>query len=183
MSVTISQNLPIPSGLADGQVASATQILPLYSALNAFVIPGTVGVFQQSFVDDVLYNVTQPNSKDWSFSPTQSQNKAGFYLIPFSWSGGAAPTITYRVNGSAISAAQATTNAATGNGIAVIFCGAGHDTNVPRPMLIFQVDDGGTFKSVVPNANLPNADITSFGVTIGGTASFNFMHVRFWSEG
>lgn len=183
---TISQNLPVPAGLADGQIASATQILPLYAAMNAFVIPSTIGVFQQSFIDDTLYNQvvgTNP-TKDWNFTTTQSQLKAGFYFIPFAWTGGAAPTITYRINGSAVTAANATTNAATGSGLIVVFVGAGHTATIPRPLLIFQIDDGGTFASIRANANLPAADITSFGVTCGGgTTSFNFQSVRFWSEG
>lgn len=183
MAITISQNLPVPAGLADGQTASATQILPLYTAMNAFIIPGTVGVFQQSFVDDVLYTVANPSSKDWTFSPTQIQAKSGFYFIPFSWSGGAAPTLTYRINGSAVTAAKAITNAATGNGLIVVLVGAGHDANVPRPLMILTLDDGGTFGTTPANTNLPAADITSFGITVGGTASFNFQHVRFWSEG
>jgi hypothetical protein len=183
MSITISQNLPVPPGLADGQVADATQILPLYASLNAFVIPGTIGVFQQSFVDDVQYTVATGSAKNWSFSPTQKQNKSGFYFIPFSWSGGPGPAFTYNVNGSAVTAAAATTSAATGNGIVIVFMGAGHDAIVPQSMFALQVDTGGTSKFVVPNTNLPAADITSFGIAVTGTGTVNFMHVRFWSEG
>lgn len=182
----ISQNLTVPPGLADGQTASASQILPLYNAMNAFNVPGTIGVLQQSLVDDTLYTQvvgTNP-TKDWSFTTTQTQFKAGFYIIPYAWTGGAAPTITYRVNTTAVTGATATTNAATGSGLIVVFMGAGHTATIPRPLLIFQIDSGGTFATPTVTVNLAAADITSFGVTCGGgTTSFTFQHIRFWSEG
>lgn len=181
---TISQNLSVPSGLADGQVASASQITPLYTAMNAFVIPNSLTVFQQSFVDDVLYTQvvgTNP-TKDWTFTTAQLQLKAGFYIIPFSWSGGTAPTIQYRINAAASTAAAATTNAAAGSGLIVVFVGA-RRAAAARPLLIFQLDSGGTLASVPANVDLPIADISSFGVTVGGgTTTFNFQGVRFWSE-
>lgn len=182
----ISQNLTVPAGLADGQTASASQILPLYSAMNAFNIPGTIGVFQQSFVDNALYTITVGGTatKDWSFSTTQTQNKAGFYLLPFEWNTGTTPAFTLRVNGAAVTAAGALTAAATGGGLLVVFMGAVHDVVVPRPLLAMSWDSGGTQRLYTSSASLPAADITSFGITAtGGTTVVNFKGVRFWSEG
>jgi hypothetical protein len=153
--------------------------------MNAFVIPDTVGTFQQAYVDDILYTLTVGGTvtKDWTFTTVVTANKSLLFYLPFSWSAGNAPTLQYRMNGSAITATQATTNGATGNGMIIGFCG-GRDSDVPRSMFLFQIDDGATQKFVFPNTNLPTSDMTSFGITLGGTAgSFNFKHVRFWREG
>lgn len=180
----ISQSLSVPAGLATGQIAQASQILPLYTAMNAFVIPDSIGVFQQAFVDDTLYslNIGATVTKDWTLT-TVPQLKAMLVMIPFDWSGGNAPTLTYRLNGSAVTAAQATTAAATGNGMILAWIG-GRTADVPRPMFLLQTDDGATNRFVFPNTNLPVADLTSFGITLGGVdGDFDFKHVRFWREG
>jgi|SRR6266850_731972 len=44
----ISQNITVPVGLTDGSTASASQITPLYAALNNFTIP--TAIFSLEFV-------------------------------------------------------------------------------------------------------------------------------------
>lgn len=187
----ISQNLTIPAGLADGNIASASQITPLYLSLNGLVLPDSVflGTLRPSFVDDTLTTLTIGGTvtKDWSLTTYNvPQLKSLMFLVPFSWDTGtgSAPTITYRLNGGAVSGTQATGTTAAGNGMIVGFVGA-RDSDTPRSMLLLQLDDQGGFRTVPATATLPAAALTSVGVTIATatTAVFRFKHVRFWGEG
>lgn len=179
----ISQNLAIPAGLANGQLADANQIIPLYNTLNAFNIPASVSVLTTSFSDDTLYTLTPTGiaSVDWAF--TLSAAKTLWVILPFSWSGGGSqPTITFRMNGSAVTAAVNTTNAANGSGMAQLLIGA-HDTDVPRPLIGRVSDTAGADNKVVASADLPTPTTTSIGVTIAGTTTtWKFKHVRIWGE-
>lgn len=182
----ISQGLTIPAGLANGSVADAGQIIPLYNTMNSFLIPSTIGVFQQGFVDDNLYTVATGANQDWNVSAAQA--KSIFALFPFSWTGAAAgPTIQFRINTSIVSAAAnfTFTNTASASGLVVLFVG-GKDTDVPRPLIGLGMDTGalGTLHTVAANADLPAADTTSIGLTIGGAGNtFKFKHIRVWIEG
>lgn len=181
----INQGLVIPAGLADGSTAAAAQITPLYNSLNAFVLPDTVGVFQQAFVSDSLYTVATGATQDWTLTASVSKTKALIALVSFSWSGAAAaPTFTFRMNAAAVTAAIALTNAATGNGLLRVWIGAHDTTDAPRPLHMTIIDDGGTISQTMPNADLPNVNSTSVGLTIGGAGNtFKFKYIRIWKEG
>lgn len=185
MAVIISQNLTVPPGLAEGSVASASQITPLYNALNAFSIPDSIGTFQQAFVDDTSYSVATGASQDWAFSVVKE--KALFFMISFSWSGAAA-AVTYalRVNGAAVTAAVPFTNTGTASGLLVGFIG-GHDTtNAARSAILLGMDSGtvATLRSQAPNADLPNTDTSSLGIAVGGAGNTTvFKYIKIWKEG
>jgi hypothetical protein len=180
----ITQNLPIPAGLANGSVADASQVVTLYNTFNAMNIPGTIGVFQQGFVDDSLYTVATGASKDWSVSVVAT--KSIIAMVPFSWSGAtAAPTLIWRVNATNVTAASTFANVGTGNGLALLFVG-GHDTDVARPLIAAAMDTNtlGTLVTQTANVDLPTATTSSVGLLVGGAGNtFKFKHVRFWIEG
>lgn len=182
----ISQGLTIPAGLANGSVADAGQITPLYNSLNAFNIPGTVGVFQQGFVDDVSYAIATGTSQDWAV--TAVATKSIFAYFPFNWStAAAAPTIQFRLNGANVTAAanMTMTNTANSTGLLILFIG-GRTANTLRPLIGVGMDTGatGTFRGCSANVDLTTADTTSVGLTIGGAGvGFAFQHVRIWVEG
>lgn len=180
---TITQNLTIPAGLANGQLADANQIIPLYNSLNAFVIPDSTAVLQSSFVDDTLYALADGGTVtvDWSFA--LSPLKTIWVILPFSWAAGVAqPSITFRMNEIDVTAAVDTSNVAAGAGMAQLLIGA-HDADVPRPLMGRVTDDGGADNPVVASTDLPATDTTSVGVTIAGASTiWKFKHVRIWTE-
>src|SRR5437899_1840731 len=135
----ISQGITIPAGLSDGSVASASQITPLYNALNAFIIPDSFGVFQSATAtgqSDSLFTVATGANQDFTVNIPKA--KTILFAASFSWTGAAAaPTFIFRVNGAAVTAAASLTNTATGNGLIRVWVG-GHDTtDVPRPLWMF----------------------------------------------
>ena len=186
----ISQNLTIPQGLVDGQVAHASHVIPLYNALNAFNIPSTVGVWQISLVDDTLTTLVLGGvvTKDYAISSVPQLKSIQFY-IPFSFNTLAASnlTFTFRVNASGVTTATANVASATsGNGIIWGFIGAHDTTDMPRPFYVSENNDTTPgITMFAPNANLADAPITSIGLTVGGAATGNIKlkHARFWSEG
>lgn len=180
---TISQGLSIPAGLVEGSIASASQITPLYNALNAFVIPDSIGAFQVALADTALHSVPTGSNFDWSL--TVSKEKAIFFIIPYSWSGGASPTFTLRVNGASSASTITGAAVAAGNGIFVGFMG-GHDgTDVLRPLLLFQIDSNAvTLRTAQPNTDLPNTDTTSIGFAVGAAGvTAKFKYALFIKEG
>jgi hypothetical protein len=152
--------------------------------MNAFVIPASIGVFQQAFVDDTLYTVATGSSQDWTVSVLQT--KAIWFLVSFSWSGGNSPTYTFRLNGTEVAAALTMNNSSTGSGLIAGFIG-GHDTtDVARPGFLIAMDFNatGTLRAAAVNADLPDADTTSVGFAVGGSGNTSkFKYVRVWSEG
>ena len=191
MAQIISQNLTIPAGLADGSVAEAGQILPLYTAMNSFVIPDSIGVFKQAATPDdnvTVLTIGGTVTKDWTV--VVPQLKSCFFMIPFVFSsvdGGAAGQLSYRVNGSAVTAASAGqfAVATSGAGMRVGFISA-RSSGIQRGVLIAQTDLT-SFDIIPANADLPVAAITSIGVTWTVTAGTNgaisLKHSRFWAEG
>ena len=181
---TISQSISTPAGLADGQTALAAHVTPLYNQMNAFVIPDTIGVFQQGLVNNTLYTVATGANQDWTIDPAVVKEKAILVVASFSWiDAAAAPTITFRMNGGAVTAAAALTNAATGNGILRVWIGAHDTTDVPRPLLM-TIADISTLSNTMANADLPTANTSTVGVTIGGAGNtFKFKYIRIWKEG
>lgn len=193
---TISQGLSVPAGLADGQVALASQITPLYNSLNAFIIPATVGVFQQGFVDNNKYTSTGGSTIDWSF--TNAANKAVIFLAPFAWSGATAATaiqFTPRIN-----AASATTStgltfafASSGQGLIAGFIGPRSTDIQLGGFYIGTEASTGVVANTLRVAGLSTgglgtstADVTSLGFltsTAGAAVTFTFSGVRFWIEG
>jgi hypothetical protein len=181
--ITISQGLTIPPGLSTDSIAEASHITPLYHALNAFVLPSTIGAFQEGLVDNNLYTVATGSSQDWTVAALAT--KAVIAMIPWSWAGGASPTLIFRVNGTAITSALTASATATGSGLILLFLG-GHDVDVPRSFIALELDTGAvtTLRPMAANADLPTADTTTIGVTVGAagvTAKFKF--VRFWTQG
>jgi hypothetical protein len=183
---TISQNLTVPAGLANGQTADASQVLTLYNAMNAFVIPGTIGVLQEALSDDTLYTqvVASSPTKDFTIS-TVGKTKTILFTMSFSWAGASAqPSILYRINAATMATAKNTTNGASGSGVIFLVIGAHDTTDVARPLWGIQADSGGTITTVTASADLPNADTTSIGVTVAGTdATFKLKYVRAWYQG
>lgn len=187
MPVTISQNIVIPAGLASGQTAQASHVIPLYNALNAFLIPDTVGVFQQALIDDALTTLTIGGTvtKDYSF--TVVKTKAILWVVSFTWATSGAtlqPNLIFRVNAAAVTAAQLLTSAASGGGFIRVWIGPHDTTDVPRPMLV-TIGDGTSVFNVMPNADLPNVDTSSVGITFGNATagSIKLKYFRAWREG
>lgn len=181
--ITISQNLSIPATLSTDSVAAATDIIPLYQALNNFVIPSTLGAFQNGLVDNNLYTVATGSSQDWSVSALATKSVIG--MIPFSWSGGSSPTFTFRMNGAAVTAALTATATSASSGIIWLFIG-GHDADVPRPFVALELDTGATttLRVIAANADLPTADTTTIGIAVAASAVIaKFKFVRFWVQG
>lgn len=185
---TVSQNISVPAGLADGSVALASQITPLYAALNAFVIPASIGVLQQGFVDDNRYASTGGSQIDWAF--TTSFNKAVLFMLPFSWTGSTnAPTFTLRANGSAATTSTGLTftNASSGDGMLAGFIGP-RSTDTSRAGFVLGMDSvtAATLKASSLSSSLTTGDLTSLGVqtsSAGSGITVVFHSVRLWQEG
>lgn len=185
----ISQNLPIPAGLADGQVALASQITPLYNIVNAFTIPATIGVFQQGFVDDNRYQSTGGSSIDWTF--TTPFNKSVFFMLPFQWTGSTnAPTFTLRANGASATTSTGLTftNVSSAEGIIVGFIGP-RSTDTTRAGLCIGMDSNvaaGFRAASISGTAMTTGDLTSLGFltsSAGAAITVTWKSVRFWSEG
>jgi hypothetical protein len=190
MAQVISQNLTVPAGLADGSTATAGQILPLYAALNNFVLPDGVSGFIMPTVDDTGHILTIGGTvtKDWTVNIPQLRSV--LFMIPFTYAsvtGSEAGRITYRVNGAAVTnpAFGQLSTAVSGAGIVVGFIGP-RSAGMVNGFVVLQTD-GGTFKVVATSSDLPAADIASIGVTFtvtaGSTGTITFKHARFWREG
>lgn len=181
----ISQNLTVPGTLANGQVAQAADVVTLYNTFNAQNIPDTIGVFQQGLIDDTLTTLTIGGTvtKDWSF--TVVKTKGILFVVSFSWASvTGTPALQFRVNAAAVTAATSMTAAGTGGGM-VRWWIAPHDTtDVPRPSMVHIFDGTAQFTAQL-NADLPNTDTTSIGVTFAtATAgSLKLKYMRAWREG
>lgn len=182
----ISQGMTLPGNVATAETIQATDVSALYAKMNAFTIPDTIGVWQQGIVDTTLYTVATGVNQDWTV--TVAKEKAIQLMVSFAWSGAAAaPTLTFRLNAAAVTAAVTFAGAtATGNGLLRAWIG-GHDTtDVPRPAIWEVIESNATTAQqvIMPNANLPNVDTTSIGVAIGGAGNtFKFKYLKIWKEG
>ena len=99
---TISQSLSIPAALANGQVADATQVITLYNAMNAFVIPATVGGFQQALATTGTTTILTGASSDFSLSA--AKDKAIIAVMSFNWVGSTSAAVQFRLNAATITA-------------------------------------------------------------------------------
>jgi hypothetical protein len=185
----VSQNLTLPGNVATGGTIQASDVSTLYAALNALNIPGTIGVFQQGFVDDNAYAVTASGSQDWTF--TTAFNKAIFSMVPFSWTGSTqAPVITPRQSGATATTSTANltfTNASSGEGLIVGMIGPRSTANT-APAFWLAMDDRtpGTLRNLhASTGGFSTSDMTSLGFTLQSTGALTvtFKSVRFWQEG
>lgn len=184
----VSQGLTLPSNVQTGGTIQASDIATLYQTLNALNIPGTIGVWQQGFVDDNLYTSTgSSGSIDFPFAV--ASNKAIFFLAPFSWAGGTGNNvlISPRVSGTnASTAAISVGNVSSGNGLAVGFV-APVSTDIDRSGFVLAMSDrsAGTLSAVAFSVTQSTADRTSIGFisTSTGAYTISWKGVRFWAEG
>lgn len=184
--VTISQGLTLPSNVQTGGTIQASDVATLYQAMNAFVIPGTIGTWQQGLVDNNRYQSTGTGTIAWGF--TTPAAKSIFFWLPFTWSGSTGvSTFTLTLNGLAATSSTGLSyaNASSGEGIAVGFIGP-RSTDVSRSGMILGMD---TVNTTLKASNISNTtttgDITSVGfvTSTGSGTTFVFNGVRFWTEG
>lgn len=186
----VSQNLTLPANVQTGGTIQASDVATLYSAMNALNIPGTIGVFQQGFVDDNSYAVAGAASQDWSF--TTVYNKAVWAMVPFSWTGATqAVILAPRQNGASAVGTSTTTitfsNASSGEGMIVGFIGPRSTSNT-APAFWLGMDNRtlGTLRNAAASTGgFSTSDMTSLGfsVTSTGVLTVTFKGVRFWQEG
>jgi len=184
---TISQGIPVPATLATGQIAQAADVVTLYNSLNAFVIPSSVGVFQQGNISDTAITLTIGGTVNQDYTISAANNKTLLVLLTFNWSTSGAtltPALTLRVNGAAVSAAQTLNASAAQSGMLFAFIGP-HDANAAQTVLAWTIDSGGTSNRFGANANLPTATTTSVGVTFSNATAGTLIlqHARIWQEG
>jgi len=182
----ISQNLTLPANVVTGGTIQASDVSTLYQALNAFNLPGTVGVWQQTVVDNNRYQSTGTGTIDWAF--TNPANKSILFMTPFSWTGSTgASTFTFRINGASATSSTGLSffNATSGEGITVGFLGP-RSTDVTRGGFVLGMGAQVT-TLLASNISTPQStsDTTSIGfVTSTGTgATFVFNGIRIWTEG
>lgn len=183
----ISQGLTLPGNVQTGGTIQASDVATLYSAMNAFNIPGTIGVFQQALVDNNRYQSTGTGTIDWSFAT--AANKSLFFFIPFTWSGSTGiNNFQLRINGAAATTSTGLTfsNASSGDGFMVGFIGP-RSTDVNRGGFVIGMDSiNTTFKASNISVSMTTSDISSVGFLSGSTAAgatFVYNGVRFWNEG
>ena len=165
----ISQGLVIPAGLADGQVAAATQVITLYNTMNAFNIPSTVGGFQQVLVDTATTTILTGASSD--FNLTATKDKTIIAVMSFNWVGSTSAAVQFRLNAGTITASTVVATATTGAGTIFGVIG-GHDGTFQYPVLfLVSPNDGSAVKLMSANTTLPNADTTSLGIAVAGAGA------------
>lgn len=184
----ISQGLTLPGNVVTGGTIQSADVATLYAAMNAFTIPGTIGVWQQGFVDNNKYSVPSGSVLDWAFASTPQ--KAMMFQIPFSWTGStSAQPINIRYNTTAVTTSTAfqTTNAASGEGMIMGFMGS-RSTDQTKVLMAVLMDNGAptTWRPVFSTINLSTQDASSLGIAFStaaasGTAVIN--GVRIWVEG
>ena len=169
MAPTISQNLAVPAALVAGGAISATHITPLFTAMNAFNIPSTVGGLQQALVDTVATTIATGASAD--FTITATKDKAILAVMSFTWLGSTSAALQFRLNTTSITASTVVATATTGGGLIFAAIG-GHDATFLHPALfLIAPNDGSAVKLVAANTTLPNADYTSLGVAVAGAGA------------
>jgi hypothetical protein len=183
----ISQNLTLPGNVQTGGTIQASDVATLYQAMNAFNIPGTIGVWQQGLVDNNRYQSTGTGTIDWTF--TTPANKAIFFMVPFTWSGSTGINVfQLRINGASAttSTGMAFANASSGDGFILGFIGP-RSTDTARSGFCVGMDSvNTTFKPSNISVSMTTADTTSVGFLSGSTAAgatFVYNGVRFWTEG
>ncbi len=186
MSITISQNLPIPPTLAPGQVALAQDVITLYNSLNSFIVPGSVGVFGQGFVSDTNVALTIGGTVTNDYVVSVAANKSILVLASLDWSGltGLPGALQMRMNGGGVTDALMFTNQVANSGILFAIIGP-HDASSKRPLLGFTMDGAGTWKLFTANADLPTSTTASIGFTFSNATAgtLNLRHIRIWVEG
>lgn len=183
----ISQGLTLPGNVQTGGTIQASDVATLYQSLNAFNIPGTIGIWQQGLVDNNRYQSTGTGTIDWTF--TTVANKSIMFFIPFTWSGSTGINcFQLRVNGASVTTSTGLTfaNASSGDGMILGFIGP-RSTDVNRGGFCVGMDSvNTTFKAGNISVTMTTADTTSIGFLSGSTAAgatFVYNGVRFWVEG
>lgn len=194
----ISQGLTVPPNIQSGGTVQAADVGTLYTALNAFNLPGTVGVFQQGFVDNNSYTSTAGSFVDWTLSTSLAANKAVFILAPVSWTGSTAGTnliVTPRINAASATTSTGLTFAQASSGQALVAAFIGPRSNNVQLGGFYLAIDQSTASSgiAIRSAGLSSgglgtstAAITSVGFmtsTAGAGNSFVWSSVRVWIEG
>lgn len=185
MAITISQGMSIPATLAPGQVAIAQDVINLYNQMNAFIIPSTIGVFQQGAVSDTNIALTIGGTVTNDLVVSVVNTKSILVLVSMDWSGlTGVGSIQLRMNGAAVIDPQFFTNQGSGSGIFWVWIGP-HDSNSKRPLIGWTMDSAGTRSQFGATSDLPNATTTSVGFTFGNAPAgvLNLRHTRIWVEG
>lgn len=182
----ISQGLTLPANVVTGGTVQAPDVSTLYQALNAFNIPGTIGVWQQALVDNNRYQSTGTGTIDWNF--TNPANKSLMFAIPFQWTGSTGvSTFTFRINGASATTSTGLSfaNASSGEGYILGWLGP-RSTDVTRAGLMIGVDTTITsLKAGHISTPQSTSDTTSVGfvTSTGSATTFVYNGVRFWAEG
>lgn len=190
MSQLISQNLTIPAGLADGSTAKSGHVIPLYNALNAFVLPDVISGFSPSTADDTLYTLAIGGTVTHDYSVTVPQLRSALVMLPFTYNtvaGSQTGRLVVRINGTAVTstASGTLTTTPSGNGMMVLFVSP-RSTDIRRGLVGLIVDQS-LVRTFTANADIPATDITSIGIEWsvdgGSTGNLLLKHARFWREG
>jgi hypothetical protein len=182
----VSQGLTLPSNVVTGGTIQASDVATLYQTMNAFNLPGTIGVWQQALVDNNRYQSTGTGTIDWSFSTPA--NKSIMFLLPMSWTGSTGvSTFTLRINGAAATTSTGLSFTNASSGEAFIFGLLGpFSTDVNRTGLVVGIDTAAT---TLRTSNVSTCTSTGATTSVGfltstGTgATFVFNSPRFWAEG
>lgn len=178
---TISQSLSIPSGLATGQVAAASQITPLYNSLNAFVIPDSLFTFTTELSDNTAYVITAGTTQAWTVSIPQT--KAWWAYIPYV-AGNKDTKYQIDVNGTLVIAdTNLAPNVGTDQkGLMMIFCGP-HDGTFAWPFFNVCLSSASTATIYGAYlADLPNATVTSISLKCTAVGPLSVKGIRVWRE-
>jgi len=183
----ITQGLAIPPGLANGQIADATQITPLYNSLNAFNFPDGFVVFQDLLADNTTTALATggPTTKDWAIGSTSTIH-AFFFILPYTFANNTNNDMqfTFRANAQAFAGPLSLPNVASSQGLIWIFVGPRNNNFTPYPIFGAKTDISGPVSLFAGSgAGVPNAALTTVGISLSGTAgNASFSGVRVWSE-
>ena len=182
----ISQGLTLPGNVVTGGTIQASDVATLYQSLNAFNLPGTVGVWQQGLVDNNRYQSTGTGTIDWTF--TTPANKSLMFLIPLAWTGSTGvSTFTLRINGASATTSTGLSFANASSGEAFIFGLLGaNSTDVARLGFVLGMDTvATTLKASNVSASTSTGATNSIGfvTSTGSATTFVYNGVRFFAEG
>lgn len=179
---TISQGLVVPPGLANGQVADAGQITPLYSSLNSFFIPDNLIDFYSLLKDDAAHAISVGGTDTYDAAvSTIPAARCLIVIATFSWTSGNAPSLVYRMNMTDVTDPITTTDAATGSGMTILFYGP--RSPLGSSLIGLQADSATTFQTILTNPATPVTPTTSIGFKVDGTAAdMVIQNIRIWAE-
>lgn len=185
MSIVITQSLPIPAGLANGQIADAGQITPLFNSLNAFNIPDELIPFKTYLQDLTTNTLTIGGTVIQDYTVAIPAAKVFFYLMSYSVSGntGLDMAVTLRKNGVAITAAHPLI-AGAGPFVASLFAIVPAVASANGGLIaVTSAGVGGLPTWFTQNTGYATVDTTDLGISITGTAGVLVINtMRVWAQ-